>query len=205
MQRICTMHTVGRRTSKEWTRNTFCFSSGLQSNTKARNAAVHYKQLLAVGPEILHSERRKDTALPRPTKISTTKRHFPHLQCSQAKYLQIKFGGAKPDDLNDTLSSESIFSETNASQAAVTNLRRPTKRPGFSVTSSYQGACYKFFCNKRQLSGCYKFFCNKRQPGDCYKFSVTSVNQTAVTNFSVTSASEAALPFLRAFSPAIAT
>ncbi len=34
----------------------------------------------------------------------TTKRHFAHLQCSQAKYLQIKFGGAKPDDLNDTLS-----------------------------------------------------------------------------------------------------
>ena len=30
-------------------------SSGLQSNTKARNAAVHYKQLLAVGPEKLHA------------------------------------------------------------------------------------------------------------------------------------------------------
>ena len=37
-------------------------SSGLQGNTKTRSAAVHYKQLLAVGPEILHSERRKDTA-----------------------------------------------------------------------------------------------------------------------------------------------
>ena len=42
-------------------------SSGLQSNTKARSAAVHYKQLLAVGPEKLHTERRKDTALPRLT------------------------------------------------------------------------------------------------------------------------------------------
>ena len=30
-------------------------SSGLQSNTKARSAAVHYKQLLAVGPEKLHA------------------------------------------------------------------------------------------------------------------------------------------------------
>ena len=35
---------------------------------------------------------------------ASTKIHFPHLRCSQAKYLQIKFGGAKPDDLNDTLS-----------------------------------------------------------------------------------------------------
>ena len=43
-------------------------SSGLQGNTKARSAAVHYKQLLAVGPEKLYSERRKDTAIPRPTK-----------------------------------------------------------------------------------------------------------------------------------------
>ena len=37
-------------------------SSGLQGNTKARSAAVHNKKLLAVGPEILHTERRKDTA-----------------------------------------------------------------------------------------------------------------------------------------------
>ena len=29
--------------------------SGLQGNTKARSAAVHYKQLLAVGPEKLHT------------------------------------------------------------------------------------------------------------------------------------------------------
>ena len=32
------------------------------------------------------------------------KRHFPHLQCSRAKYHQIQFGGAKPDDLHDSLS-----------------------------------------------------------------------------------------------------
>ena len=30
--------------------------------------------------------------------------NFPHLQCSQAIYHQIKFGGAKPDDLHDSLS-----------------------------------------------------------------------------------------------------
>ena len=34
---------------------------------------------------------------------ATTKIHFSDLQCSQAKYLQITFGGAKPNDLNDTL------------------------------------------------------------------------------------------------------
>ena len=49
------------------------------------------------------SEQRK-TRRYRDLQSATTKRHFPHLQCSQAKYLQIKFGGAKPDDLNDTLS-----------------------------------------------------------------------------------------------------
>ena len=37
-------------------------SSGLHSNTKARSAAVHYKQLLAVGPEKLYT-------------IGTEKRH----------------------------------------------------------------------------------------------------------------------------------
>ena len=30
-------------------------NSGLQGNTKARSAAVHYKQLLAVGPESFHA------------------------------------------------------------------------------------------------------------------------------------------------------
>ena len=30
-------------------------SSGLQGNTKARSAAVHYKQLLAVGPDKLYA------------------------------------------------------------------------------------------------------------------------------------------------------
>ena len=37
----------------------------MRSNTKARSAAVHYKQLLAVGPEERHggpADRRKDTA-----------------------------------------------------------------------------------------------------------------------------------------------
>ena len=76
-------------------------SLGLRSNTKARSAAVHYKQLFAVGPEKLHTvgtkQKHGDTetykALPQS-----------HLQCSQAKYHQIQFGGAKPDDLHDSLS-----------------------------------------------------------------------------------------------------
>ena len=36
---------------------------------------------------------------------ATTKNtYFPHLQRSQAKYHETKFGGAKPDDLHDPLS-----------------------------------------------------------------------------------------------------
>ena len=44
-------------------------SSELQSNTKTRSAAVHYKQLLAVGPTLRTEKRHGDTetykALPR--------------------------------------------------------------------------------------------------------------------------------------------
>ena len=49
------------------------------------------------------SDRRKNTASPKATERYHEKTHFPHLQCSQAKYHQTKFGGAKPDDLLDSL------------------------------------------------------------------------------------------------------
>ena len=55
----------------------------------------------------LQTARRRNgekTRRYRDLQSATMKRNFPHLQCSQAKYLQIKFGGAKPDDLKDTLS-----------------------------------------------------------------------------------------------------
>ncbi len=56
----------------------------MRSNTKARSTAVHYKQLLAVGPEEKHGVTESYKALPR------KKTYFPHLQCSQAKYHQTK-------------------------------------------------------------------------------------------------------------------
>ena len=67
---------------------------------------------------------------------ATTKKHFPHLQCSQAKYIfrtfnvvrrntsKIKFGGFRPDDLNDSLS----FS-TKEQLKALTILPYATLRP----------------------------------------------------------------------------
>ena len=66
---------------------------------------MHYKQLLAVGPEKLYTvgtkQKRGDTetykALPR-------KDIFRTFNVVRRNTSKIKFGGSKPDDLNDSLS-----------------------------------------------------------------------------------------------------
>ena len=77
----------------------------LQGNTKARNAAVQYKTTTRRRTgETAHRRNEAKTRRYRDLQSATKKKHFPHLQCSRAKYHQIQFGGAKPDDLHDTLS-----------------------------------------------------------------------------------------------------
>ena len=51
-----------------------------------------------------YTQNGEKTRRYRDLQSATTKKHFPHLLCSQAKYLQIEFGGAKPENLKDTLS-----------------------------------------------------------------------------------------------------
>ena len=67
---------------------------------------MHYKQLLAVGPEILHSERseKKKNGDTETYKALARKDIFRTFNVVRRNTPKIKFGGSKPDDLNDSLS-----------------------------------------------------------------------------------------------------
>ena len=65
---------------------------------------MHYKQLLAVGPEIQHSERSKKNGDTEAYKALPRKDIFRTFNVVRRNTSKIKFGGSKPDDLNDSLS-----------------------------------------------------------------------------------------------------
>ena len=106
-------------------------SSGLQSNTKARSAAVHYKQLLAVGPEKLHTVgTEKKHGVTETYKALPRKDIFRTFNVVRRKTPQIQFGGAKPrQPKRRTL----IF---NGSACESINYSYPTLEPVFEIWKS---------------------------------------------------------------------